>query len=157
MNLMVEYAWKPPLCTHCKVIGHQYRRCVNKELIDEGKIEKAKTRVQSVPKVNESNKASENWQDMRRPSRNRANKVMVWVIIMGIGEVLIEEKMMQNLDGVQVLVDDNIGSRNDKGKSVSKNNDGLKKQAMKHNVIKIKNSFNVLADEIVEEGGEEWL
>ncbi|GJY78592.1 RNA-directed DNA polymerase, eukaryota, reverse transcriptase zinc-binding domain protein [Tanacetum coccineum] len=57
------------------------------------------------------------------------------------------KNMMQNVDGVQVLVDDNIGSRNDKGKCVSKNNDGLKKQAMKHNVIKIKNSFNVAESE----------
>ncbi|PWA79348.1 hypothetical protein CTI12_AA207330 [Artemisia annua] len=27
MKLKVEYAWKPPFCTHCKVFGHEYKNC----------------------------------------------------------------------------------------------------------------------------------
>nr|GEW39763.1 ATPase, F1/V1/A1 complex, alpha/beta subunit, zinc knuckle CX2CX4HX4C [Tanacetum cinerariifolium] len=37
MKLRVEYPWKPPLCSHCKVFGHGYDRCSNMVL---SKVEK---------------------------------------------------------------------------------------------------------------------
>ncbi|GKA88883.1 RNA-directed DNA polymerase, eukaryota, reverse transcriptase zinc-binding domain protein [Tanacetum coccineum] len=30
MKLRVEYPWKPPVCSHCKVFGHGYDRCPNR-------------------------------------------------------------------------------------------------------------------------------
>ncbi|GJY57634.1 RNA-directed DNA polymerase, eukaryota, reverse transcriptase zinc-binding domain protein [Tanacetum coccineum] len=34
MVLRVEYPWKPPLCSHCKVFGHGYDRCSNRVLTE---------------------------------------------------------------------------------------------------------------------------
>ena len=27
MHLNVEYAWRPPACSHCKVFGHNFKEC----------------------------------------------------------------------------------------------------------------------------------
>ncbi|PWA52672.1 hypothetical protein CTI12_AA451060 [Artemisia annua] len=73
MNLRVDYAWRPPLCTHCKVFGHEYKNCSNRMVTMEEKTEKAKEINHNVAKVNESNKVNEEWQQARRFTRNEAS------------------------------------------------------------------------------------
>ncbi|GJZ67450.1 RNA-directed DNA polymerase, eukaryota, reverse transcriptase zinc-binding domain protein [Tanacetum coccineum] len=194
MNLRVEYAWKPSLCTHCKVFGHEYRRCGNRVLTDEEKVEQAKINVQSATNVDEKNKAGEEWQEVRRPARYRASTsrggnqqgngmgygygyrnrgsfnrrgrggmngrggiYQMSGVSGDNGRFVPVKNVMQNVDEVQVLMGDNVAGRKDKGKAVFKSNDRLKKQAVKQNVINIKNSFNALVEEIVEEGDDEWI
>ncbi|GKG33120.1 zinc knuckle CX2CX4HX4C containing protein, partial [Tanacetum coccineum] len=59
MKLRVEYAWKPPLCTHCRVFGHDFKNC--------------NVRQNTEEKRNESLEANEGWQNVRRPVRNVAS------------------------------------------------------------------------------------
>ncbi|PWA99170.1 hypothetical protein CTI12_AA010980 [Artemisia annua] len=75
MNLKVEYAWKPPLCTQCKVFGHELRTCRLKVVtVDE---EKEKEMIKNVGvstvnavKVDGSSKSGEEWLEDRRVNKN---------------------------------------------------------------------------------------
>ncbi|PWA51525.1 NHP2-like protein 1 [Artemisia annua] len=78
MNLKVEYAWKPPLCTHCKVFGHEIRTCrLSGATVGEVK-EKEMSKNDGVntvyaAKVDGSSKSGEEWQEARRVNKNGAS------------------------------------------------------------------------------------
>ncbi|PWA99292.1 zinc knuckle CX2CX4HX4C [Artemisia annua] len=73
MNLKVEYAWKPPLCTHCKVFGHEYKNCSMRVSTVEEMVMKTKEDGASNSKPSETSKGAEEWQEARRFNRNGAS------------------------------------------------------------------------------------
>ncbi|PWA73730.1 zinc knuckle CX2CX4HX4C [Artemisia annua] len=76
MGLRVEYTWRPPVCSHCKVFGHDFVNCVNRVLTEEEIKEKGVTKngVGSKPvdvekrnvglKFVNTEKKNEVWQDV---------------------------------------------------------------------------------------------
>ncbi|GJY68312.1 zinc knuckle CX2CX4HX4C containing protein [Tanacetum coccineum] len=74
MKLRVEYAWKPPLCTHCRVFGHDFKNCNVRQRTEEERNEKVNYKKQDVSNgVDESLEVNEGWQNVRRPVRNVAS------------------------------------------------------------------------------------
>ncbi|GJX28416.1 zinc knuckle CX2CX4HX4C containing protein [Tanacetum coccineum] len=74
MKLRVEYAWKPPLCTHCKVFGHDFKNCNVRQRTEEERNEKVNYKKQDVSNDGvDSLKANGGWQSVRRPIRNVAS------------------------------------------------------------------------------------
>ncbi|PWA50599.1 zinc knuckle CX2CX4HX4C [Artemisia annua] len=68
MKLRVEYAWQPPICSHCCVFGHSYSGCNKRVLSEEEKIERSKAKMQSMPSNNVNNldaRGNEGWQDVQ--------------------------------------------------------------------------------------------
>nr|GEV32451.1 hypothetical protein [Tanacetum cinerariifolium] len=74
MNLRVEYAWKPPLCTHCKVFGHDFCTCKVRERTHEEKRSMEDDRKKIVAcNMEENVKVNGGWQEVRRPVKNVAS------------------------------------------------------------------------------------
>ncbi|PWA35274.1 zinc knuckle CX2CX4HX4C [Artemisia annua] len=73
MNLKVEYTWRLPLCTHCKVFGHEFKNCSGRVANVEDKVERAKDDGVNTTKSGEANKGGEEWQEVRRFTRNGAS------------------------------------------------------------------------------------
>ncbi|GJT13940.1 RNA-directed DNA polymerase, eukaryota, reverse transcriptase zinc-binding domain protein [Tanacetum coccineum] len=74
MKLRVEYAWKPPLCTHCRVFGHDFKNCNVRQRTEEERNEKVNYKKQDVSNDGvDSLKANGGWQSVRRPIRNVAS------------------------------------------------------------------------------------
>ncbi|GKA39520.1 gag-pol polyprotein [Tanacetum coccineum] len=63
----------------------------------------------------------------------------------------------QMVDNVQVIKDKNSSSKVDKGKNVINDTNGCERKVADKNVVNVKNSFMVIADGIVEIGGDEWM
>ena len=51
MSLKVEYAWQPPVCTHCCVFGHSFKSCNYRTLTEEEKLERVNLNVQKNVRV----------------------------------------------------------------------------------------------------------
>ncbi|GJU44801.1 RNA-directed DNA polymerase, eukaryota, reverse transcriptase zinc-binding domain protein [Tanacetum coccineum] len=73
MKLRVEYAWKPPLCTHCKVFSHDYRGCVKRERTQEEISGKVNAKKGVTSGVEENLNGDGGWQDVRKSNRNEAS------------------------------------------------------------------------------------
>ncbi|PWA80363.1 Zinc knuckle CX2CX4HX4C [Artemisia annua] len=71
MKLKVEYAWQPPICSHCCVFGHSLDKCSNKVASDKDKTVTNDTKVQSANKMNEVPKNSEECQYVDYRKNNR--------------------------------------------------------------------------------------
>ncbi|GKC42597.1 RNA-directed DNA polymerase, eukaryota, reverse transcriptase zinc-binding domain protein [Tanacetum coccineum] len=52
MILDVEYAWRPPVCEHCKIVGHTLKSCSAKDLIEEEKAIKETIKPVTTDEVN---------------------------------------------------------------------------------------------------------
>ena len=73
--------WRPPLCTHCKVFGHEVKSCRLSSVPVEDKVERAKedgfNAKTNVPgnnaKTNVSGYEGENWQEARKFGKNGAS------------------------------------------------------------------------------------
>ncbi|PWA55347.1 hypothetical protein CTI12_AA427380 [Artemisia annua] len=64
MCLGVEYAWSPPVCSHCKVFWHNIDVCTKRELTEAEKSKKSKkneVNVQNVPRAGKSVNTNEDW------------------------------------------------------------------------------------------------
>ncbi|PWA80771.1 zinc knuckle CX2CX4HX4C [Artemisia annua] len=77
MNLKVEYAWRPPLCTLCKVFGHELKNCRSRVVtVDEEKekevAKNAGANNVSTVKIDGSNNNGEEWQEASKVNRNGA-------------------------------------------------------------------------------------
>ncbi|PWA52653.1 zinc knuckle CX2CX4HX4C [Artemisia annua] len=66
MQLRVEYAWQPPICSHCSVFGHSFNGCTKRTLSDVEKTERNNNNVQGVPKNNVVSNGNEVWQSVSR-------------------------------------------------------------------------------------------
>ncbi|GJY55986.1 zinc knuckle CX2CX4HX4C containing protein [Tanacetum coccineum] len=156
MKLRVEYAWKPPLCTHCKVFGHDYRGCTKRE----------RTQEEISVKSNRSGASTSNNVDRRfnngygfgyrggynvrgRGGRggiyqkeNNESVGMKFVPVRNVGK---------RVDNVQVMEGEGSGNRANKGKNV----DNVKSEAVKKTYEKkpvtVKNSFDALAEDSIDE------
>ena len=58
MLLDVEYTWKPPICSQCKVFGHEFDKCLSRVYTEEEL--KRKNDVKNMANSNVS-KATEDW------------------------------------------------------------------------------------------------
>ncbi|GKD59750.1 zinc knuckle CX2CX4HX4C containing protein, partial [Tanacetum coccineum] len=197
MFLRVEYTWKPPLCTHYRVFGHDVKGCKNREMTEEKKDKVAKSKMNNVSRAMESNtRGNEEWQDVRIPNRNgastsknRGQQSNGYVFrnrgrfngrgrggmngrggMIGRGSVyqrgsndgnvmkcVLMKDRGQMVDNVQVIKDKNSSSKVDKGKNVINDTNGCERKVADKNVVNVKNSFMVIADGIVEIGGDEWM
>ncbi|PWA34676.1 hypothetical protein CTI12_AA616840 [Artemisia annua] len=64
MNLEVEYAWSPPVCSNCKVFGHSFDACTKRDLIE---VEVAKLKEindQNAQKTSCDLKGKEEWNNV---------------------------------------------------------------------------------------------
>ncbi|PWA80933.1 ATPase, F1/V1/A1 complex, alpha/beta subunit, Zinc knuckle CX2CX4HX4C [Artemisia annua] len=73
MNLKVEYAWKPPLCTHCRVFGHEFKTCGSRAITVDEVNDKCKNIDINADKIGDKVKTGEEWQKARRFNRNGAS------------------------------------------------------------------------------------
>ncbi|PWA43665.1 Zinc knuckle CX2CX4HX4C [Artemisia annua] len=180
MNLKVEYAWKPPLCTHCKVFGHEIRTC-----------RLSGATVVYAAKVDGSSKSGEEWQEARRVNKNGASNSRSYgqqsngygvnrggfngrgrggmqgrsgMVQRGGNEnfnvkyVPVENGGRKIDDGMVMEGKINENTQN-KGKGIFGANDVVGKAKTK-NVTSVKNTFEVLAKEGVDSvdvGSDEWV
>ncbi|GKE25324.1 hypothetical protein Tco_1436836 [Tanacetum coccineum] len=107
MKLRVEYPWKPPLCTHCKVFGHRYDKCSNKTLIDSMKIQCAKVRDYRKETVGKSGNGGNDWQTV-----NGRRNVMYDNAYVGFNGYVLVKK-----NSNEVGKDGNGNGQNNKGKN----------------------------------------
>jgi hypothetical protein len=68
------YDWKPRACSHCKVFGHSYEKCKNRQRseeeikaqIDAEEKEKSEKEAKAKKEAEERQNRSRNWQQQRR-------------------------------------------------------------------------------------------
>ncbi|GJW77555.1 hypothetical protein Tco_0139237 [Tanacetum coccineum] len=126
MTLTVEYAWKPPLCTHCRVFGYEHKNCNSWERTSEGKSEKENERMKRVSNVgNDSVKTNDGRKDVGRLNRNGAGTSIIGMslgIKVGVGSkyVLVKNKIqvVKVVDDVQVMDEKGGDAMKDKGKTI---------------------------------------
>ncbi|GJZ52154.1 RNA-directed DNA polymerase, eukaryota, reverse transcriptase zinc-binding domain protein [Tanacetum coccineum] len=170
MNLRVEYAWKPPLCTHCRVFGHDYKNCRSRERTKEEKVVKVNEKVQNASNVvDDSIKSKDGWQEVSSrneasTSRNAGQRSYGNMFgykggYNGSGRGSFNGRGgMSEGGGVYQRVNNEI--KNNKNVAVKRSRqvvDGV--QVMEdENSGKwvIRNSFGVLSDDTVEVGSDEW-
>ncbi|PWA63808.1 ATPase, F1/V1/A1 complex, alpha/beta subunit, Zinc knuckle CX2CX4HX4C [Artemisia annua] len=73
MNLRVEYAWKPPHCTHCRVFGHEYKMCNKREITLEERADKGKGVESNNVKNSDGYTDEMKWQEVRKGGNNGAS------------------------------------------------------------------------------------
>ncbi|PWA70874.1 reverse transcriptase domain, Reverse transcriptase zinc-binding domain protein [Artemisia annua] len=64
MCLGVEYAWSPPMCSHCKVFGHSFEACTKRELTEEEIAKMKEINDQYAQKTNGDVKDNEEWKNV---------------------------------------------------------------------------------------------
>ncbi|PWA45851.1 hypothetical protein CTI12_AA506000 [Artemisia annua] len=72
MHLNVDYAWKPPICSHCKVFGHNFKECKNREITVEEKMETMNTKTQNEMGTKQDGKSNDGWKTMQGKRGNKA-------------------------------------------------------------------------------------
>ncbi|PWA39527.1 zinc knuckle CX2CX4HX4C [Artemisia annua] len=71
MKLRVEYAWQPPLCSHCCVFGHSFEKCVVRVVSDDEKAAKSGGKLQTNVNVNDMQQREEGWQTVHDKNTTR--------------------------------------------------------------------------------------
>ncbi|PWA87780.1 hypothetical protein CTI12_AA127080 [Artemisia annua] len=71
MWLRVEYTWRPPVCSQCKVFGHDFKDCFHRVLTEEEKNEKLATKNNVNTKPMDTEKKNDVWQDVNGKSNSR--------------------------------------------------------------------------------------
>ncbi|PWA80010.1 RNA-directed DNA polymerase, eukaryota, Reverse transcriptase zinc-binding domain protein [Artemisia annua] len=61
MSLGVEYAWSPPVCSHCKVFGHSFEACTKRELTEDEVAKMNEINAQNAQKTNSEVNANDTW------------------------------------------------------------------------------------------------
>ncbi|PWA86113.1 zinc knuckle CX2CX4HX4C [Artemisia annua] len=72
MKLKVEYAWQPPICSHCCVFGHGSEECSSRVLAEKEKNTIKEQNGQAKASGSNGQKTDEGWQyvDNRKANRN---------------------------------------------------------------------------------------
>ncbi|PWA48598.1 Zinc knuckle CX2CX4HX4C [Artemisia annua] len=73
MNLRMEYAWKPPHCSQCKVFGHEDKACNKKGAAVEEKVKKEKEIGSNHVKESDNNIGEGQWREVRKFTNNEAS------------------------------------------------------------------------------------
>ncbi|PWA39662.1 ATPase, F1/V1/A1 complex, alpha/beta subunit, Zinc knuckle CX2CX4HX4C [Artemisia annua] len=172
MNLKVEYAWKPPLCTHCRVFGHEFKTCGSRAITVDEVNDKCKNIDINADKIGDKVKTGEEWQKARRFNRNGASTSRTngqesngffvnWGGFSGRGRGVMQvENISKKVDDGLVMDGKTKDITQNKGKGVlgpKENNNGMTKAK---NVVNMKNSFDVLAKDgidCVDVGSDEWV
>ncbi|PWA81144.1 hypothetical protein CTI12_AA189710 [Artemisia annua] len=171
MNLKVEYTWKPPHCNNCMVFGHEDRTCSKREVPVKESNEADKVSGENTGKMNDNNNKGEEWKEVKKYGNNGAStsRNMGQQSNGGRGSSnssgrggLNQRNGREGNNGRYVPVEGNGNSKgnNNKGKEIAKSNEVMKNQAKQQNDINMKDSFNVLANEgmnEVEVGSDEWV
>ncbi|PWA81919.1 hypothetical protein CTI12_AA183160 [Artemisia annua] len=71
MFLNVEYAWKPPICSHCKVFGHDFKDCKNREATVEETLEAMKAKAHSEVGADQDGKNNDGWKAVQGKKANK--------------------------------------------------------------------------------------
>ncbi|PWA50317.1 zinc knuckle CX2CX4HX4C [Artemisia annua] len=61
MSLGVEYAWSPPVCSHCKGFGHSFEACTKRELTEVEVAKMNEINAQNAQKTNSEMNANDTW------------------------------------------------------------------------------------------------
>ncbi|PWA44146.1 hypothetical protein CTI12_AA527300 [Artemisia annua] len=64
MSLDVEYAWTPPLCSHCKVFGHSFEACTKRELTEDEVAKMKEINDQHAQKASGEMKGNGEWRNV---------------------------------------------------------------------------------------------
>ncbi|PWA75859.1 hypothetical protein CTI12_AA238320 [Artemisia annua] len=184
MNLRVGYDWKPPLCTHCKVFGHDYKAFKVRVWTEE---ELAKEVVEKTPKVSsvtEKNKEKEVWHEARKVDKNGASTSRPVGVqnygyrggfnFRGSGGLNGRGGMSQRPNtgvnfreapvkgGVEKKIEEDVMrnksnvSENEKKKNNVAISGNGKDKKVEQEVIKTSNKFDALANDKIEVGSQEW-
>ena len=86
MKLKVEYAWQPPLCTHCCVFGHNNEKCIHRVATETEKMSKDGPNVHVNTNSNDVKKGDEVWKTV--PERK---------ITMSYNEPVVPSKHVNNV------------------------------------------------------------
>ncbi|GJS90844.1 hypothetical protein Tco_0773480 [Tanacetum coccineum] len=73
-TVTIEYEWKPPCCTQCKIFGHVIENCPHIVEMDNEGFQTSTTNTKK--KVNEVEKSSTNTQNKAVSSRNQGKYVV---------------------------------------------------------------------------------
>ncbi|GJS31679.1 RNA-directed DNA polymerase, eukaryota, reverse transcriptase zinc-binding domain protein [Tanacetum coccineum] len=79
-HVKVEYAWKPDICSHCKVFGHSFLDCVKRERSVDELEEDARKKEEVIRKKNKENKEriyNNNYMGNRRFRDRKQQKDMI--------------------------------------------------------------------------------
>ncbi|PWA35896.1 zinc knuckle CX2CX4HX4C [Artemisia annua] len=71
MKLKVEYAWQPPICSHCCVFGHCLEECSHRVLTEKEKIITKVQNPQAKVNTNDVQKNVEGWKSVDYGKTNR--------------------------------------------------------------------------------------
>ncbi|PWA85695.1 zinc knuckle CX2CX4HX4C [Artemisia annua] len=77
MKLKVEYAWQPPLCSHCCVFGHSIDKCAYKVNTEADKTSNDGPNSQAKANTNDVKKGNEEWKTVpeRKSFKNNTEPV----------------------------------------------------------------------------------
>ncbi|PWA61292.1 hypothetical protein CTI12_AA374240 [Artemisia annua] len=169
MNLKVEYAWKPPLCTHCRVFGHEFKTCGSRVITVDEVNDKGKSIDSNADKNGDKVTSGEEWQKARRGSFSGRGRGGIQ------GRGVMVQRGANESNNVKYVPVENIGKKVDdglimdgktkdntqnKGKGVSGPKEINNGKAKAKNVVNMKNSFDVLAKDgmdCVDVGSDEWV
>nr|GEW39627.1 hypothetical protein [Tanacetum cinerariifolium]GEW43701.1 hypothetical protein [Tanacetum cinerariifolium] len=166
IKLRVRYAWKPPLYTHCKVFGHDFKNYSVRQRTEEEKNERVNDKKHDLSYgVEDSLKANGGTDGgyiggyigrCRGGMYGRGNMNGRGGLSGGRG--MYGRGNMNGRGGLSEGRGDNVGGSNvDKGKKTDNAKSGNVKKVVERDKIHVKNSFSVLNDEMFESGGEEWV
>ncbi|GJR68831.1 RNA-directed DNA polymerase, eukaryota, reverse transcriptase zinc-binding domain protein [Tanacetum coccineum] len=79
MELRVEYPWRPPVCSHCKVFGHNDDKCTSRVLTDAEKAQRVEVRSHKTDGGSSNNNGGD-WQTVsnKRNSKNDGGNTGVY-------------------------------------------------------------------------------
>ncbi|PWA47852.1 hypothetical protein CTI12_AA499250 [Artemisia annua] len=72
MHLNVDYAWKPTICSHCKVFGHNFKKCKNREITVEEKMEAMNAKTKNDMGTKQDGKSNDGWKTVQGKRGNKA-------------------------------------------------------------------------------------
>ncbi|PWA38815.1 hypothetical protein CTI12_AA577890 [Artemisia annua] len=73
MLLKVEYAWRPPICYHCQVFGHNFKECKHRVVTVEETLEAMKTKSHNEVGATNDGKSNDGWQSVQSKRANRTD------------------------------------------------------------------------------------
>ncbi|PWA83787.1 hypothetical protein CTI12_AA165660 [Artemisia annua] len=65
MHLKVEYAWRPPICSHCQVFGHSFKDCKNREATVEEVLDVQNAKNHNVGGANQVGTSNDGWKTVQ--------------------------------------------------------------------------------------------
>ncbi|PWA81997.1 zinc knuckle CX2CX4HX4C [Artemisia annua] len=155
MKLSVEYAWQPPLCSHCCVFGHSSKKCGARVVNVDENVAKSGAKMQANVKGNDVQQRDEVWQTVpdKKATRNNTDNMIPqaqYNYPYGGGNARV---VKNNEKGKEVIMEEMQNQEKNKG-----GNSGRSSQ-VKHisqRNFNTKNRYSVLATEVDDGNENEW-